>query len=403
MNPWLTAFVDETGTNELDADKPGVSHLFICVAVLVDEQGLAATDAAVRALSQDLCSGAEISSKRIGTDHKRRLEFLQPLQPLPFGYLALVINKDRIPKDSGLRFKRSFYKYINRMLYERIAKTGQNLRIIADQIGGNDFMASFKAYLEARGLPSLFQQFDHLFAESTKTPLIQLADIIAGTLTYCFDPAKTGPYSAQLRELLRPREAGIQCWPWEPIPESQPPQHGAAPDDLLQRTLSERVVKFLTEHENSSDTERQMQAVTLSHLLFARQFEDRESQAIISDALMVRLRDQGFEELHKQAFQSRVIGKIRDEGIILAGAADGYRLALTAADIQDYLDHDRSIIEPMLGRVLKARETVMSETGGTYDVLLGPANERLRRLAETLRDSQVETAVARHEPATSAM
>jgi hypothetical protein len=67
MNPWLTAFVDETGTNELDADKPGVCHLFICVAVLVDDKGLAATDAAVRKLSQDLCGGAEISSKRIGT------------------------------------------------------------------------------------------------------------------------------------------------------------------------------------------------------------------------------------------------------------------------------------------------------------------------------------------------
>lgn len=132
MNPWLTAFVDETGTNDLGADKPGTSHLFICVAVLVDDKGLAATETAIRQLSQDLCSGAEISSKRIGSDHKRRIKFLKPLQALPFAYYALVINKDRIPKDSGLRFKPIFYKYINRMLYERLAKAGQNLRIIAD-------------------------------------------------------------------------------------------------------------------------------------------------------------------------------------------------------------------------------------------------------------------------------
>jgi hypothetical protein len=50
MSSNLTAFVDETGTNELDADKPGVSHLFICVAVVVDEAGLAATDAAIHTM-----------------------------------------------------------------------------------------------------------------------------------------------------------------------------------------------------------------------------------------------------------------------------------------------------------------------------------------------------------------
>lgn len=258
-------------------------------------------------------------------------------------------------------------------------------------------MASFRSYLDAHGLPSLFHDCQHSFADSASTPLIQLADLIAGTLAYCFDPAKSGPHSLQFRELLRSREAGIQCWPWEPLPEVEPPPAGATPDALLQYTLRQRVVRFLTQHENSSDTDRHMQAVTLGHLLFARQFEDRENQAIVSDALMARLRDEGFEEMHKQAFQSRVIGKIRDEGIILAGASDGYRLALTVADIQDYLDHDKSIIEPMLGRMLKARDTVMSETAGAYDVLLAPANLRMKKIAETFRDSQIEVAVPRRE------
>ena len=30
---WLHAYVDETGTNELDVTKPGVSRDFICEAV----------------------------------------------------------------------------------------------------------------------------------------------------------------------------------------------------------------------------------------------------------------------------------------------------------------------------------------------------------------------------------
>ena len=83
MNTWLTAFVDESGTNELDTSKPGVSNLFICVAVLVDAAGLDVTGAAVRKLSQDLCGGAEIASKRIAGNHERRLKFLEGIRDFP--------------------------------------------------------------------------------------------------------------------------------------------------------------------------------------------------------------------------------------------------------------------------------------------------------------------------------
>lgn len=395
MNPWLTAFVDETGTNELDADKPNVSHLFICVAVLVDDAGFATTDAALRQLSQDLCGGAEITSKRIGANHQRRLDFLAGIQHLPFSYLALVVNKDRIPKDSGLQYKPSFYKFINRMLYERLAKSGENLRIVADQLGGTEFMESFRPYLQQRVLPNLFHDFQHSFADSASTPLIQLADLIAGTLSYCFDPARRGPHSSQFRALLRSRETGVECWPWEGLAEADDTVASASADEQLQRTLRNRVVRFLREHENSSDVDRQMQALTLNHLLLARRFEDRESQAIVSDILTARLKNAGFEELGKQPFQSRIIGKIRDEGIILAGTTDGYRLALTVEDIRDYLDHDSSIIEPMLGRMLKARETVHTDTAGTFDILDHPAYLRLKNIGNTYRDSKIQSSVAR--------
>lgn len=395
MNPWVTAFVDETGTNDLDADGPSTSHLFICVAIIVDDVSRAVADTGMRQLSAELCGGAEISSRRIGSDHKRRELFLSRVAGLPFGYFALVINKDRIPKDSGLRFKPSFYKYINRMLYERLATGGNNLRIIADQIGGADFMASFRPYLEGFGLPSLFLDCHHSFADSASTPLIQLADLIAGSLTYCFDPRKACPQGVRFRTLLRSREIGVQWWPWETLADAAPSLPRGTPDVLLRSTLRSRVVRFLNEHEASPDLDHQMQAATLSRLFFAREFDDRKSQAIVSDALMARLRDEGFEELSKQAFQSRVIGKLRDAGIILAGSTDGYRLALTVADIQDYLNHDSTIIEPMLARMLKARETVKLDTAGSYDVLEPSPNALLRNLADAFRDYTISVAVTR--------
>lgn len=389
MNSWVTAYVDETGTNDLDSSKPGVSHLFICVAVIVENDVQAMAASGIQQISTDLCGGAEISSKRVGGDHERRVRFLERLCALPFGYFALVINKDKIPKDSGLQFKRSFYKFINRMLYERLLKNGRNLHVVADEIGGKDFMDSFVPYFQQKGMPGLFEQFDHKFADSEKTPLIQLADFIAGTLSYCFDAEKKCPESNKFREFLRNREIAIQCWPWEVLSGAPAVESSPSIDKVIRERMIQRVSNFLDEHENSTDAERRMQAFILSNLFFARQFEDRERQALVSDELMRRLAQEGFVDLSKQFFQARVIGKIRDEGIILAGSNDGYRLALSVEDVEEYLGHDKNIIEPMLARMLKARGSVLFDTGQNYDVLSKPEYHSLKMLANTFSDASL--------------
>ncbi|HTL74117.1 MAG TPA: DUF3800 domain-containing protein [bacterium] len=394
MNSWATAYVDETGTNDLDSSKPGVSHLFICVAVIVEDDAKAIAASGVQQTSKDLCGSAEISSKRVGGDHERRIRFLERLCALPFGYFALVINKDKIPKDSGLQYKRSFYKFINRMLYERLLKNGRNLHVIADEIGGKDFMDSFVPYFQQKGMPGLFEQFDHKFAGSAETPLIQLADFIAGTLSYCFDAEKKCAESNKFRELLRNKETAIQCWPWEITPVSPTAELPWSIDKVIRERMIQRVSGFLHEHENSVDGERRMQSFVLSNLFFARQFENRERQALVSDELMRRLAQEGFIDLSKQFFQARVIGKIRDEGIILAGSNDGYRLALSVEDIEEYLSHDKNIIEPMLARMLKARGSVLFDTGQKYDVLSKPEYHSLKMLANTFSDASLATGVA---------
>ena len=364
---------------------------------MVDEPSLITTEAAMRQISREFCGGAEISSGRIAGRNELRLKYVAAIRDLPFGFYALVINKDRIPKDSGLRFKSTFYKYINRMLYESLVRTGKNLRVFADQIGGQDFMDSFKPYLEGRGRPNLFQDFQHAFAKSHETPLIQLADLVAGTLSYCFDPQKQNEYSTKYRDLLRCREIGIQCWPWESAPQMTPVPADASLDDLIRSTMTRRVVDFLEEHEQSANIDRQMQFATLSHLFFARQFEERGRQALVSAELMRRLKDVGLEVPSKQHFLSKIVGAIRFDGIILSGSPDGYRLALSVADINDYLNHDSNIIGPMLARMKKARESVSADTVNKYDILSPENYTGLKALADAYQDIQIQQAAERQE------
>lgn len=392
---WLTAYVDESGTNELNSSKRNVSNLFICVAIVVDDKGLDESKNGMIEISNHLCSGAEIRSSRIGSDHKRRIKFLYGIKNLPFGYYALVINKDRIVKDSGLQYKKSFYKYINHMLYQHLVKSSMNIKIFADEVGSHDFMDSFKDYFEKKNKPSLFPEykFQHSFVKSKETPLVQLADFIAGTLTYCFDgDKKDSEFSPKFREILRPKEIDIKCWPLEitTVPKYIP-QDEYNPDSILKVTCMNRAFNFIKQNEHSEQEKLRMQAAILSRLLFARRFEDRGNQAIYSDELIRRLEGDGFDMPSKQAFSSTIIGKIREAGIIIAGTNDGYRLAISTEDIRDYLKHDKSIIEPMVNRLLEARRSVKIDTANSFDILDTPEYACLRKIAEAFKDYEIES------------
>ena len=379
-NHWLHAYVDETGTNELDVTKPGVSRYFICVAVVVEGAAIPSLIESLDQIAHDLCGSAEMSSKRLGGNHERRMKFLERIDSLSFGYHAMVIRKDELSNDSGLKFKRSFYKCINRMLYQRLASGGRSIRIIADMVGGQDFMASFRGYLEKQLKPDLFFDYTHEFQDSMTCRLIQLADLIAGTLAQCLEPEKKGPHSAGFRKLLQSKELGIDVWPAESVdPECLFPDGRTNQQIDLTSSMLRRTARFIQEREDSSEEIQRMQVAVIRMLRFAREFEEPSRQLLHSDELMRRLAHQGFSEISKRTFTKEVIGGIRMQGIIIAGTQNGYRFALTLEDITDYLDHNKNVIEPMIKRLKTARESVKFDTANALDIL---SNDPFRLLAK---------------------
>ena len=386
----ITAYVDETGTNELDSSKPGVSNLFICVAVVVNDDEKLITELAIEKLSNNLNSGAEIASKKIGSKHKRRLKFLNVIKDLPFSYYALLINKDHIFRDSGLSYKRTFYKYINRKLYEKMANEYRSLHIIADEIGGRDFMDSFKYYLEEKRLPNLFSDFKHSFESSEKCRMIQLADLIVGTLSFCFDEDKKCEYSQDFRDILRKKELHFVPWPPYLDTDSLRRETNQEFDNVLSKALQKKSSDFLKKNLESEDDDIRMQAITLQALFFARIFEEIKFQSVTSEKLINILKQEGFTIKSKQDFMSKVTGKLRDAGIILTGTNNGLRLALSANDIDDYISFDQKIIEPMLRRLIIARNIIKTETMNKYDIFNSDRHEILRSLADKFNDKSME-------------
>lgn len=397
---WLTAFIDETGNFDLEIEKGGASNLFVCVAVICDEQQSELVRTRMLEISRDHFSGNEVKSSGIGGNHRRRITVLEKLTDLSSGYYALIINKAEIEKDSGLRFKAPFYKYLNRMLYNRLLNGGTSLHLVPDEIGGKAFMESFGPYLKGKFFPELFSQWDHHFVNSKECPQVQLADLIAGTLAWCFDPGKKGEHSGTFRELLKSKEIGIECWPvqYQQLPALGADAEEAQWDEHIEACSLNRATRFIQEFSEHNKEEIRMQVSTLRHLLFERRYErSNEPTNKISDELIGHLSDQGFPKLSRQQFSSKIIGPLRDRGILISGGSDGYRLACSAADIRRYLIHDLSIIRPMLARLKVARRGLLQDTSNQYDALSSDEFSFLRTLADAMGEHEITEALAQKD------
>lgn len=388
---WITAFVDETGDNGLDMDKLGASNLFICTAIIVDKNQFYIVNEEMKKISNEEFSGGEIKNNKIRKNHKRRIKILERICQFSFGYYALIINKKEIEKDSGLQYKKSFYKYFNRMLYFGILNGGNKLKIIGDTIGSKEFMDSFDNYLKQKGFPDLFNDYKPPdFAKASETPLLQLADLITGTLAWCYDHEKQCDVKKEYRKILQPKQIAITGWPLKTTFQLVNNLNNDF-DYIINETCINKVLQFIKEYEKSYDEKRKMQVAVIRHLLFLKTYEDNDIISIHADDLIKHLIGLGFSKLQKQDFSSRIIGKLRDAGIVIAGDNNGYRLATNMNDIDSYINHDITIIKPMIARLIKARESIKLSTTNKYDFLDNQNYGWLKNIVEVFTEHQIKS------------
>lgn len=389
VGPRLNIFVDECGTAELDLSKPNVSRFFVVAAVLLDDEQLVLAERTLGSVAVRLCGGAEIKSSRIGNDDARRVRFLEAIQDIDFRYVALVVDKSRLWKDSGLRYKRTFHKFMARLVHGRFQRFAGGLNVVSDQHGGPDFMESFNSYLEEHARPNLFFESTHRFESSARSRPIQLADLIAGSLYHWIDPSRRTGMTQRIRELLKPKEADAIAWP---LIDSGAAADAELEDLEIDRAIwsagVERAQRLVERYRSSQDPSEKLRAAALERLLFARLYEVGGERSIFTDKLMGLLEEEGYELPAKQAFRASVIGGLRDEGVLIAGTSEGYRLALTSGDIEDYLAHTESVVVPMLSRVAVARGVVNQDTAGAHDVLAQRHSE-LQAIVDSYGDARL--------------
>lgn len=364
------AYVDEFGAFGYNFESEGCSTHFIITAIIVDENDISMVKQNVEIIRDKYFHNGEIKSSRIGRDHRKRISILNELKVLPFKIFALVCDKRRIYEQSGLRFKPSFYKFINNLVYQELRTSFSNLVITADEVGENDYLQSFAKYIREREIPlSLFDKSLFRFDNSKDNLIIQVADIIAGSLAYNYDEHKkekangNNYISILSSKILMIKEFPQTFENFNIEQNDSNPQYNAQIADICYR----KAKFFMETHKGSDELEIKQQLAVLDYLLF--RFMNRSPRKYIpTKELINQLCYLGFDRMSIQAFRAKIIAKLRDNEVIISSSPDGYKIPSSESELEDFINRGKTIILPMLSRLKKCNDIIKLGTSGGIDL-----------------------------------
>ena len=364
------AYVDEFGAFGYNFESEGCSTHFIITAIIVDEKDISVVKQNVEIIRNKYFPNGEIKSSRIGKDHRKRISILNELKVLPFKIFALVCDKRKIFEQSGLRFKPSFYKFINNLAYQELRTSFSNLVITADEVGENDYLQSFAKYIREREVPlSLFDQSLFRFENSKDNLIIQVADIIAGSLAYNYDEhKKEKAYGNNYISILSSKILMIKEFPqtfanFNIQQNDSNPQYNAQIADICYR----KAKFFMETHNGSGELDVKQQLAVLDYLLF--RFMNRSPRKYIpTKELINQLCYLGFEKMSIQAFRAKIIAKLRDNEVIISSSPNGYKIPSSEEELEDFVNRGKTIILPMLSRLKKCNDIIKLGTSGGIDL-----------------------------------
>lgn len=133
----------------------------------------------------------------------------------------------------------------------------------------------------------------------------------------------------------------------------------------------------------STDPEVEAQVIVLQYLLF--RFMNNDTRGYIyTYELKDQLANTELRNMKDQAFRMRIIGKLRDKGVIIASSQKGYKIPSKQAELYDFINHDAKIVIPMLARLKKCRDLVKLGTVNELDLLDHPEYRQLQAFFDSL-------------------
>ena len=384
------AFTDEYGAFGWDIENPSVSTHFIITAIIVKASDLDSFAQQAEVLRKKHFQTGEIKSSKIGKDHKRRLRVLADLQDMPFSVFSVCIDKKKCIENMsmrGLQYKKTFYKFMNNIVHRELRRAFQKIVVVADEVGTNEYMQSFCQYVSNhQDLPNLFGDVQFGFESSKSDVRIQIADLISGTLAYVYDTHKHSKDAPNYLQILKDKIIRVELYP--KTYDNYVLENSAIAEDYdadIAKLCFAQAAKFVEHNGNDNDPEIKAQVIVLQYLLF--RFMNNDTRGYIyTQELKGQLANTELRGLSDSAFRMKIIGKLRDKGVILASSQKGYKIPSKQSELYDFINHDAKIVIPMLSRLKKCRDLVKLSTANGLDLLDHPEYEQLRTYFDSISE-----------------
>ena len=206
----MLAFVDESGDAGMQK-KVGSSEFFvICAVLFVDNNDAHACDLTIAGLRRE-CFGKKNSEFKFNKCCRaHRLKFLNSVIKHEFLYVPFVLNKNKL-SGPGFKFKSPFYKYTCKLLFENAKAYLNEASVIIDGSGDRTFRKQLQIYLKEKINTDRKTIRKVKIEASHKNNLLQLADMIAGSVARSYRKNKTDRFD--YRNVVQCAEVGCQMWP----------------------------------------------------------------------------------------------------------------------------------------------------------------------------------------------
>jgi hypothetical protein len=199
-NGYTYVFVDESGDSGFKLDKGSTQVFCIAAVIFRSKEDIETTNQIMQALKEQLGLKKTHEFHFHNEPVKFRKAFCEAVCGCPFVVRATVVDKMRIYEDTLLRKSPAyFYNFIIKMLLKHSFGAITNAKVCID----GSMNRELKTYLRQELNRESYIIHDIQFLDSRKSSMIQLADMIAGSIARSYRPDKRD--SQALRRVLKPR------------------------------------------------------------------------------------------------------------------------------------------------------------------------------------------------------
>jgi len=365
------SFLDEYGDTSLAVEKSGVTTHYIIAAIVLNTENVELIRDALTHISDKYFSGGEVKSSSIGKKDARRIAILEKLADLPFHAHVQSVDKSRLSKTSGLIYKRSFIKYLHGKLYDRLFKAFPSLSLTIDEHGSKEFMKGFVKYVHENHIQSdLFSSYSIGFERSSVEPILQLADLVAGSLARVFDPKKLSPNAHRILELLGERVMTLEHWPPRMRGFRASPRESGDLDDKVELLSRRSALKYLETNYHETYPDIVLRVEVLRYLLYRLDVQSTGTY-VSTHSILDAVEEITENEISDTSLRANVIGPLRDAGILIVSGASGYKIADSTEDVRRFVGEVDRRVSPQLKRIGMMRDMVRSTTMDELDIFEG--------------------------------